>query len=342
LISIAVDWLRVEYSGVTPAKVVVPLVFPPGKYTDVRVRVEPRDSVRLGQSAETGDALQQVFTTGQSGTIGGSFFGSVSYSRLKSTASPQFSVSMTSDFRGVIFFLPKFKSEDSQRILIAFPIESYTANPAATFFARVVLEVAGVEVEQCEVPPEVHPRAATVLVVDDFINRLSGHKKIRLPAGPFVTFGKGIYEPRSSTELISAIAEGWPIVHIASDVDRDAILFHNFQIPIGELLDAMDHGQTRLIFLSSCNSVQIVNKFRQSGVDALIAATDNLVINYANIFEWEFYNALSLGESVSESFIIAKRKAGSSKHVPSIRSSITHYNPMFLEIKEDVTFRPTH
>jgi hypothetical protein len=198
--------------------------------------------------------------------------------------------------------------------------------------------VAGVEVEQCEVPQEVHPQAARVLVVDDFINRLSGYRKLRLPAGPFVAFGKGVYEPHSSSELISAIAEGWDIVHIASDVDKDAILFHYFRIPVDEVLGAMEHGQTRLIFLSSCNSVQVVNKFRQSEVDALIAATDNLTIDYANTFEWEFYSALSLGESVNQSFRIAEIKASSSEHAPSIRSSINRYSPMFLEVKGDVKF----
>jgi hypothetical protein len=70
LVRIAQDWLRVEYggSGMAPAKLVVPLVFAPGKHSDVRVRVEPRDGVRLGQSVETGDALRQTFSTGWAGT----------------------------------------------------------------------------------------------------------------------------------------------------------------------------------------------------------------------------------------------------------------------------------
>ena len=58
VISIAQDWLRVEYSGGSevPAKIVVPLIFLAGKHRNVRLRIRPRDGIRLAQTAETGDS----------------------------------------------------------------------------------------------------------------------------------------------------------------------------------------------------------------------------------------------------------------------------------------------
>ena len=339
MITIAQEWLRVEYGGANevPVKIVVPLVFPQGKHSDVRIRIEPRDGVRLGQSVETGDAFQQTFTTGSSGTVGASFFGSLAFDRSRSVGSPQFSVSMTPDFRSVIFYLRQLKVEDSMGIQVAFPVESYVPNPAADFFARVFVEVGGEEVAQCNVPQEVHPQAAHALVIDGLLDQLPGSQPIHLPAGPLVEFAP-ILRPSSRNEVVSALVKGWDIVHIVDDVRTDEVRLHGFSVQVNELFYAIEQSRTQLLFLSSCNSVRVVSRFRRSAASALIAATENLTTDYANAFEWEFYSSLSIGKLISESFSTAERKAGVRASAPLIRSISERYSPMFLDLKRDIAF----
>jgi hypothetical protein len=129
---------------------------------------------------------------------------------------------MTPDFRGVVFDLPRLKTEESKGIQIAFPVDSYSPDPAAAFFAQVFLDVGSAEVQRCDVPQEIHPRAASALVVDGFVDRLTGYQSVRLPAGPFVRFGE-IRGPDSRDKVISAIAGGWDIVHLASDITADVM-----------------------------------------------------------------------------------------------------------------------
>lgn len=341
MIKIAQDWLRVEYSGsgVAPVKLVVPLVFAPGKHSNVRVRVEPRKGVRLGQGVETGDALRQTFSTGWAGTTGGSFFGSVTFERSRTAESPQYSVSMMPDFRGVMFDLPQLKTDESKGVQLAFSVDSYDPDPAAAFFAQVFLHADGAEVQRCEVPQEVHPRAASALVVDGFMNWLTGSQPIRLPVGPFVRF-RQIRGPDSPNKVISSITEGWDIVHLASDITADVARFQGFSVRIDDLFEAIDQGDVRLVFLSSCNSVRVVSSFRRSAASALIAATENLTTDYASTFEWEFYSSLSIGVPISESFRIAVKKADRSARLPGIRSSADRYSPMFLDLKRDMAFMP--
>lgn len=341
MINIAQEWLRVEYSGsgAAPAKLVVPLVFAPGKHSDVRVRVEPREGVRLGQSVETGDALRQTFSSGWAGSTGGSFFGSVGFERSRSAESPQYSVAMTPNFRGVVFELPQLKTDESKGVQIAFPVDSYDPDPAAAFFAQVFLEVNGAEVQRCEVPQEVHPRAASGLVVDGFMGWLPGYQPIRLPAGPFVRFGV-VPGPDSRDRVLSAITRGWDILHLASDITADVVRFQGFSVQVNDLFEAIDQGEVRLVFLSSCNSVKVVSSFRRSTAYALIAAMENLTTEYASIFEWEFYSSLSVGVPISESFRIACKKADRGARLPAIRSIAERYSPMFLDLKRDLTFTP--
>jgi hypothetical protein len=116
--------------------------------------------------------------------------------------------------------------------------------------------------------------------------------------------------------------------------------FQGFSVQVDDLFEAIDQGEVRLVFLSSCNSVRVVSSFRRSAASALIAATENLTTNYAAIFEWEFYTSLSLGAPISESFRIAVKKAGSSASLPAIRSSTDRYSPMFLDLKRDMAFTP--
>lgn len=281
MISIAQDWLRVEYSGESdaPAKIVVPLIIPAGSYRDVRVRVTPRNGVRLSQSVETGSALQETFNVVRSGSIGGSFFGSMSYGRSRATSTPQFTVSMTPDFQSVIFSLQKLETAEETGLQIAFPIDSYAPDPSATFFARVFLEVNGREVAQREVPQESHPRAARALVIEDPRVRsyLGGERGF--PDGPFVKFNT-LPGPYTNHDFLSRLADGWDIVHVDCVVQGSQIFAGDnaskFQVAqLGISVDAffniVDQGKVHLVVLSACNSVHVVSRFRQTNVDALVA-----------------------------------------------------------------------
>lgn len=346
-ISIARDWLRVEYNGAneTPAKIIVPLVFSRGRHNDVRIRVEPRDGVQLRQSAETGDAFRQTFTAGWSSTIGGSFFGSASYGRANSLGSSQYTVCMTPDFRCVVFQLRELHLHEAAGFQVAFPIESYVPNPTSPFFARVFLEVGGDLIEDHAVPQEVHPQAARILVVDG-LSRVPGSnnsptssKCPTLPAGPFISHEVVI--PDDAGMLISAIAAGCDAVHAVCNVGYNTELqFNGFSISVDEFFDAIDSAAARLVYLDTCNSVQVVSRFRQSNADALIAATENLEVSYADLFAWEFYAALSAGRPVSESYGIATMNTDKRGLAPMIRSTQGPYSPMFLDMKRDFAFMP--
>jgi hypothetical protein len=347
VITIAQDWLRVEYTGEreAPAKIVVPLVLPPGSYRDVRLQVTPREGVRLSQRVETGDSLRETFGSGRTGSIGGSFFGSVNYTRSSSANSPQFTVSMSPDFKTAIFHLHRLKVAESTGIQIAFPIDSYTPNPSATFFAQVSLQMNGTEIEQREVPQEVHPLAARALVVEDRNAQERNRERRRFPGGPFVQFSSLV--PSDTSDFLSNVAHGWDIVHVDCTVHRSKLVFTDsyprfpddlrYGVSSEQFFDAIDQGLVQLVVLASCNSVQVVSQFRESSADALVAATENLIIEYANKFEWEFYRALSLQKSIGESFRTAVHEAtlGSRE---TIHTRSGYYNPMFLELKKDIVF----
>ncbi len=340
---IAANWLRVEYVGesAVPAKLVVPLILDT-KSRDIRITITPRSGVKISASVETGDALKQTFTKGWSGSVGASFFGAIGYERSGTVEFPSCSVFLTPDFKSVVFALRAANVDQEMGVQLAFPVEQYEPNIAATAFAEISLEVDGAQVEMLRVPQEVHPRAANILIVKGFDPLVSKTSPIATHSGPFIATPPEILRaPFSEQQLLSSVAHGSDILHIeCSSVEPDIIYFDGVSTPVDNFFDAVDQGDIRLIYFSSCNSVQLVNRFRRSTADALIAATENLWEIYADLFERAFYESISLGDTVSEAFRKAVTAARlEDAHFP-MRSRQRSYSPMFLDLKAELAFGP--
>ncbi|MFC6018428.1 hypothetical protein ACFP2T_19730 [Plantactinospora solaniradicis] len=340
MIKIAEEWLRVEYAGAqVPARLIIPLVFERGKHKNVRIRITPRDGVRLGTSVEAGSALQQTFTKGWTKTAGASFFGSTTIERADGATKPQYSVFLSPDFRSVVFDLLRFDTPEPIGIQIAFPVDHYDPNPTAITFATIDVEVGGASLMHAVVPQEVHPKAALVGVVAGLEESgYAGALNDRL--GPFMLTAGVLNHPTSDVEVRDFIARGYDILHFEClQVDPVTIIMrNNVRISISEFFNAVDRGSIKVVVLATCNSVAAVTEFRRSNAFALVAATENLFVDYWSFFERAFYGRIAMGKSVSDAFAATRDEAAANGLTHRIALRSGPYEPMFLDLKRDVAF----
>jgi hypothetical protein len=109
----------------------------------------------------------------------------------------------------------------------------------------------------------------------------------------------------------------------------------NDRVDPGQFVDVVERGGVKLLFLGSCNSLRVFSRVRASSLRGLVAATEDLEINYALGFESSFYRALSLGSYVSDAF---RHAATSLDQRSNFVTRSDSYDPMFLDLKEDFAF----
>jgi spore coat polysaccharide biosynthesis predicted glycosyltransferase SpsG len=123
-------------------------------------------------------------------------------------------------------------------------------------------------------------------------------------------------------------------------VDSRGIIINDIYKSPSEFFKKVSGLGLKFIYFDTCNSVQVVSAFRHTDISALIAAIQNLEVNYANRFELNFYQALGNGKTISEAF----QQAAFSQHRDRLSQGADFftrsgcYDPMFLDLKEDFRF----
>jgi hypothetical protein len=345
--------LRVEFDGANPARVVIPIVFPVGKYRDVQVRVSPRSDVALSNEAEVGDALQSTFSQSHTTTAGASFFATASHGRTFGSTQKPYDVVHLPDFRGVRFRLAHIEVEDEPLGLqIAFPVASCGIESSEDYFANICLEMGGSLQDSAVLTREVHSAAGKVLLLsgysDVFEQRIYGsHPRRSNPnristAHPFPGFAgmRRTYVQvsdlhRFALKELRDLARGYDGVHLYTNISRGTILVQDAKIEAQHFFAELNGLGLKFLYIDTCNSVQVVWSFRQTDIQALVAATENLYVNYAEEFELLFYESLGIGKYISVAFQETTRARGERDYLLT-RSG--QYDPMFLDLKADFRF----
>lgn len=352
---IATSGLRVEFDGeVGPSRLVVPVVLQAGTHKDLCLRVRPRSDVSLHNEVDIGDALRTTFTRSNTTTAGGSFFATASHGRSYGSSEKPYDVVYLEDLRGVRFRLSRFDvHEEPIALQMAFPISACGNTATDDYFAEVTLELGGEVIQKERLPREVHPKAGRVLLVsgysEEFELRVFGeHSRQSGPARvstasptptisglrrPFLTISE-LHRP-VLTDL-RPLATGYDGVHLYTNVAGGNLLVNDAEVNADAFFTQLDGLGLQFIFLATCNSVQVVRSFRATDMRALVAATENLYVNYAEEFESLLYNALGTGAFFSNAFRSAASSARGEGAWIATRSG--QYDPMFLDLKADFCF----
>lgn len=355
---ICTENLRVEYDGgVGPTHIVVPLVLPVGQHRNLSVRVEPRSNVALDNSVDVGDAFQATFTRSHSTTGGGSFFITASHARAFGTTQKPYAVVHLPDFRGVRFQLTELDVEQEPiGLQLAFPISSYDGNSNDEFFAKISLEKDGGILQSEIVPREMHTNAGRILLVSGYSEEMEikvfGSYPRGSNAGRITTASPkpniaGLRRPylhiselhRCTLGDLRSLATDFDGVHLYTNVAGGKVLMNDVEVDAGDLFQQLDGLGLDLLYLDTCNSVQVVSSFRDTDIKCMVAATENLYVNYAEEFETLFYEALGSGDFISEAFHKGTAAKGESEFIFT-RSG--EYDPMFLDLKTDFCFQEVH
>jgi hypothetical protein len=345
--------LRVEFDGADPARVVVPIIFPVGKYRDVHVRVSPRSDVALSNAAEVGDALQSTFSRSHTTTAGASFFASASHGRTFGSTQKPYDVVHLPDFRGVRFRLSHLDVEgEPLGLQIAFPVASCGTESSENYFANVYLEMGGSLQDSAVLTREVHSAAGKVLLLSGYSeefeqlvygsrprlsnpNRISTAHPVPDFAGMRRTYVQVSDLHRFALKDLRDLARDYDGIHLYTNISRGTILVQDAKIEAQHLFAELNGLGLKFLYIDTCNSVQVVRSFRQTDIQALVAATENLYVNYAEEFELFFYESLGDGEYISVAFQKATRARGERDYLFT-RSG--QYDPMFLDLKADFRF----
>lgn len=352
---IAISGLRIEFDGkVGPSRLVVPIVLQPGTHKNLYLRVQPRPDVSLQNAVDIGDAVRTTFTRSHTTTAGGSFFATASHGRSYGSSERPYDVVHLPDLRGVRFHLSQFEvHEEPIALQIAFAINECGNTTTDDYFAEVTLEIDGAVIQRERVAREVHPAAGRVLLVsgysEEFELRVFGaHPRHSGPglsstASPVPRIS-GLRLPyltvsdlhRPTLTDLRTIATGYDGVHLYTNVAGGNLLVNDAEVSADEFFAQLDGLGLRFMFLATCNSVQIVRSFRATDMRALVAATENLFVNYAEEFESLFYNALGAGVFFGNAFRSAALEARGERAWIATRSG--EYDPMFLDLKADFCF----
>jgi hypothetical protein len=361
-VRIETSGLRVEFDGdAGPSSLVVPVIFPVGTHKDISLRIRPRPDVALHNEVDVGDAFRSTFTRSHTTTGGGSFFATASHGRTYGSSEKPYDVVYLEDLHGLRFRL--FQLEVPQEpiaLQMAFPVRSCGGDSTEDFFAEVALEIGGLESQRVRVPREVHPGAGKVLLVAGFSEtteeRMFGSiRRSSLETG-IKTFSTASPQPRIAAirrpylqisklhrpdlKDLRSLARGHAGLHLYTNVDRGKIFFNDTYVEAEEIFAILDGLGICFIFLATCNSVQVVRCFRDTDIGAMIAATENLYVNYAEAFELTFYESLGKGDYISNAFNKASTKTIDEGELLLTRSG--KYNPMFLDLRKDFRFESSN
>lgn len=343
LVEISTSALRIEFDGqLGPSRIVVPIIIHPGTHSNVCIRILPRPGVAIENRVELGDAFQATFSKGHSTSVGGSFFVSASHARTYGLREKAYEVVSLPDFCGVLFTLYRYEVKDeSIGLQLSFPIRSFESKTEADYFADIRLESDSSTLFDYRIPREVHPKAGKILLLTGYTNefhqKIYGNKMI----SPFSGYKKSLI---SFSDLVSfkisdlkeILKEGYDAIHLYTNISR-GLLVADDDVNPDDFFMAINGFGLKFIYIDTCNSVQVVSSFRITDLSALVAATDNLYVKYADEFESRFYKKLSEGAYISEAFNFAALAQGEKIIVESLIRSGT-YNPMFLDLKADFKF----
>jgi hypothetical protein len=241
----------------------------------------------------------------------------------------------------VRFRLFRFDVQDEPIALqIAFPIATCEINSLEDYFAEIVLEVNGQEMQRERLAREVHPSAGKILVVSG-VDQWGGLNSGQTPSifsmrRPFLTI-PAFVTPRDMNELRDRAA-GFNGIHLYTQVVNEGLYINNRKVSADEFFAHLDGLGLQLIFIASCDSVQVVRSFRSTDIHALVAATESLWSSYAEKFESRFYHSLGSGNFVSAAFQEASSSCSSLGMGASIQTRSGKYDPMFLDMKSDFCF----
>jgi len=148
-----------------------------------------------------------------------------------------------------------------------------------------------------------------------------------------------------SAECRKQLSEGCEAVHLFGSVDYRRIITSGSSVAAETFFETLARSGVRLLYVDHCNSVQVIGEAREVGLNAVVAATENLEVTYANGFARAFYSALGRGLYVSQAFEDAKRYVavlGIADDVNPIwspsRTRSGRYEPMFLDMRSDFRF----
>ncbi len=331
--------LRVEFEGKAgPTHLVIPLVFQPGKHSDVKIRIVPRKGISLRNEVAIGDALQMTFSHSHAISAGLSFFATASHSRTFSMVEKQYEVFSLPDFRGILLLIRQFNvREEAVGVQMAFPISYWEPSSNEDYFAEISLEIKGKVVQNICVPREVHPRAGKVLYLNGLSSdfRHANYQNWDLPKREFPYLRISEIKHLGLNELVNELEQGFNGIHFRTNVSSlGSIHLCGSHVSSHDFFQSISGFGLKFIYIDTCNSVGVVSSFRTTDISALIASTEILWDEYANEFEKLFYDALGNGAFMSEAFHHAALLAR--KCDPLTRSGT--YNPMFLDLKTDFSF----
>ncbi|MCA9950344.1 MAG: hypothetical protein KDE48_11910 [Anaerolineales bacterium] len=343
-INIVSEGLRAEFQGTqNPMFLVVPVLFSKGEHKDVSIRIRPSQGISLSNMVRMGDALQETFSQQNSFSGGGSFFAEASYSRTSGIERKPYEVVYLSDFQGIKFRLSEFQAVgETVGLQFAFPINKYNPDKSSDFFAEISLEIGDEVIETHRIPQITHPNAGRILLLSgysvEFHKTVYGHEPASQLAdfrSMFVTVTKLQFFDKANIQGL--LNSGYDGIHLYTNVDSRGILVNDQPIPFDDFFTLLNGFGLKLLYVDTCNSVQLVSAFRKTDIGALIASTENLEVNYANTFENSFYHGLGQGMLFSEAFSLARRQSiSASQTFLSTRSGI--YDPMFFEMRRDFGF----
>ncbi len=330
--------LLLEFQGRDgPTRLIVPLILPVGKHRNVTIVISPRNGVALRNEVSLGDILQGSPFRSHTTSGGASFFATASHSRTFGINEKLYEVVYLSDFKSIRFTLYEYEVHNEPiGLLLSFPIINCNVETKESYFAEITLQQNNNVLDRFRIPREVHPCAGNVLFLSGYSEKfrgMFGFKNESQIAGMrrhFLNFSD--ITTCSIDNLKDVASKGYDGIHFHTSVGRNTISLNDVSVPSELFCREIDDLGLKFIFIDTCNSVVIVNLFRNTDIPVLIASTGSLYEEYADGFERIFYDELGKGEFISVAFEKATKLNG----VGTTRSG--SYDPMFLDLRSDFRF----
>ena len=203
------------------------------------------------------------------------------------------------------------------------------------------MEIDGKVQDNFKLAREVHPEAGNILLLNGYSEELARRVYGKSPQSNLAGTHRRFIQFSELTEFTLAnlrklAADGYDGIHLYTNLAQGTILVGEAQVRPEEFFFPLDGLGLKFIYIDTCNSVQVVSSFRRTDMRALIAATENLYVNYADEFESIFYDSLGRGDFVSLAFQKATATSGARDFFGLTRSG--GYDPMFLDLKGDFRF----
>jgi len=335
---IVYEKIRVEFDGANgPKSLLIPLVLKKGIINNLELIIIPQTGIHLDNDVALGESLQITITSGKS-TSGKS---DTNNSKSTSRTTKIYSVHSLPDFSGITFKIKEYEIEEDIGIMLRFSIKSYKHSDKHEYFSKLILKHRGIIISEFDIKSFSHPNAAKILLLsgyspEQYTRIISKNLDFSLENRKFPTLNfTDLKFPTIETleELITDDIDG---IHLYTNIHNSNIQINGTEIDASDFFHMIGNKRLKLIYLDTCDSVKVIKSFRETDIKAIVAATENLYDFYAGNFEHQFYANLGSGMKISSAFSEAATKMSLSDS-PMLRSG--HYDPMFLDIKEDFSFK---